>query len=443
MFDSKDKLVLHGLSANNPVETVGSCPIPVRFYDDSIEIKFYILNEVTNIPFDGLLGKDFLQNESATIDYESHTLTLRSETVPISLNCENSGREEVHLINLKARTETLIEIQVENPEIKEGIIPRIQLRRGVYLSKAITKVNKNNKAYATVLNTRIIDQQILPISVWLEPLPRDSIILSLDNSNIGPVSRINLLRKNLRLDHLNAEEKKAVLDICTTYSDIFYFSHDSLTTTNTIQHEISVTNPAPIHTKTYKCPEVHKAEVNKQIEKMLKQGIIVPSISPWSAPLWVVPKKLDASEEKKWRIVIDFRKLNDVTVGDAYPLPNITDILDQLGHSKYFTTLDLASGFHQIPMHDRDQEKTAFTTPLGHYEFMRMPFRFKNAPATFQRLISTVLSGLQGLQCFVYLDDIVIYASSLEEHSKKLISIFDRLRSNNLKLQPEKCEFMQ
>ena len=119
---------------------------------------------------------------------------------------------------------------------------------------------------------------------------------------------------------------------------------------------------------------MHKDEVNKQIEKMLKQGVIVPSISPWSAPLWIVPKKLDASGEKKWRIVIDFRKLTDVTVGDAYPLPDITDILDQLGYSKYFTTLDLASGFHQIPMHDRDREKTAFTTPLGHYEFTRMPF---------------------------------------------------------------------
>lgn len=176
---------------------------------------------------------------------------------------------------------------------------------------------------------------------------------------------------------------------------------------------------------------------------MLKQGIIKPSVSLYSSPLWVVPRKLDASGERKWRLVIDYRKLNEVTAGDSYPLPNIQDILYQLGHSVYFTTLDLASGFHQIAMNPKDEEKTAFSTPLRHYQFARMPFGLKNAPSTFQRLMNTVLSGLQGLQCFVYLDDIVIYASSIPEHSVKLKSIFDRLRTNNLKLQPDKCEFMR
>ena len=205
---------------------------------------------------------------------------------------------------------------------------------------------------------------------------------------------------------MNSDEKTSVLDICMEYDDIFHLLDDILTTTNAIEHQIHVTDPTPIYTKSYRYPEVHKLEVKKQIDKMLKQGIIRPSISPWSAPLWIVPKKLDASGEQKWRIVIDFRRLNDVTVGDAYPLPNIEDILDQLGHSKYFTTLDLASGFHQIPMRDSDKQKTAFTTPLGHYEFSRMPFGLKNAPATFQRLMNSILTGLQGLQCFVYLDDI-------------------------------------
>lgn len=94
---------------------------------------------------------------------------------------------------------------------------------------------------------------------------------------------------------------------------------------------------------------------------------------------------------------MDFRKLNDIAIGDAYPLPNIKDIPDSLGQSKYFTTLDLASGFHQIPMKKSDQPMTAFTTPLGHYEFTRMPFRLKNALATFQRLMKTVLTGSQGI----------------------------------------------
>jgi len=118
-------------------------------------------------------------------------------------------------------------------------------------------------------------------------------------------------------------------------------------------------------------------------------------------------------------LVIDFRALNEKTLGDAYPLPNINDILDQIGSAKYFSVFDLASGFYQIPMSETDAPKTAFSTPFGHYEFKHMPFGLKDAPATFQRLMDRVLSGFQGIELFVYLDDIVIYASSLTEHNKK------------------------
>ena len=118
-------------------------------------------------------------------------------------------------------------------------------------------------------------------------------------------------------------------------------------------------------------------------------------------------------------MIIDYRALNEKTIGDAYPLPNITEILDQLGSAKYFSVFDLASGFHQIPMNKADASKTAFSTPHGHYEFTRMPFGLKNAPATFQCLMDQTLSGLQGSEIFVYLDDIVLYASSLQEHNAK------------------------
>ncbi|CAF4918814.1 unnamed protein product [Pieris macdunnoughi] len=128
---------------------------------------------------------------------------------------------------------------------------------------------------------------------------------------------------------------------------------------------------------------------------MLSQYIIKPSTSPWSFPIWIVPKKLDSLGETKWRIVIDYRKLNDITVGESYPIPQINEILDQLGQSKYFTTLDLCSGFHQISISEKDTPKTAFTVPQGHFEFKRMPFGLKNTPATFQRLMNTALAGLQ------------------------------------------------
>ncbi|XP_047025498.1 uncharacterized protein LOC124634121, partial [Helicoverpa zea] len=175
---------------------------------------------------------------------------------------------------------------------------------------------------------------------------------------------------------------------------------------------------------------------------MLDQKIIIPSNSPWSSPIWVVPKKLDASGQRKWRVVIDYRKLNDITIGETYPIPQITEILDQLGKSQYFTTLDLASGFHQIPIAAEDAPKTAFSVPQGHFEFTRMPFGLKNAPSTFQKLMNTCLSGLQGSRCFVYLDDIVVYSPDLASHIQNLSAVFEKLRTYNLKLQPDKCEFL-
>jgi len=220
---------------------------------------------------------------------------------------------------------------------------------------------------------------------------------------------------------------------------------------------------------------VHKEEINKQVGTLLHDSIIEPSTSPYNFPLWIVPKKADSAGNKRWRMVIDYRALNEKT--------NITDILDQLGNAKYFSVFDLASGFHQIPMDPKDAPKTAFSTPYGHYQFKRMPFGLillkcnsfhilsvyiapsesdvdfhntldeleavirragsrKNAPATFQRLMDNVLMGLQGNELFVYMDDIVIYARSLQEHVIKFERLMQCLRNANLKLQPDKCEFL-
>jgi len=193
------------------------------------------------------------------------------------------------------------------------------------------------------------------------------------------------LRKQLRLEHLNKEEKKAVEEICEDFCDIFHLEEDTLTCTTAIAHEITTrVDSAPVNVRSYRLPEKHKEEVNRQITKMLDDGIIRPSMSQWNAPLLVVPKKTDASGKQKLRIVVDFRKLNNLTIGDSFSLPNITDILDQLGNAKYFSTLDLASRYHQIPMQDKHKNKTAFSTPYDHFEFNRMPFGLKNAPVIYK-----------------------------------------------------------
>lgn len=399
------------------------------------------MTENHNLPHDGILGNDFLLSNGAVINLNKSQLFLASLETPIKLFCKNENSSKA--FTLEPRSETVIEVDILNQNITEGICPQINIAEGVYLAKSLVKVN-NGKALTTILNTANRKLRINKIQLELEPfLENTSRILNYnENNSINIQDRLKLLHENLRLTHLNSEEKRSVLNICDEYNDIFLLPHDKLTCTEVLKHEIRVTDNTPISSKIYRFPEVHKKELDKQINKMLKQGIIRNSVSPYNSPLWIVPKKRDASGEQKWRIVVDFRKLNNVTVGDSFPLPNIEDILDQLGHSKYFTTLDLASGFHQLQMHKDDVCKTAFSTPSGHYEYLRMPFGLKNAPSTFQRLMTIALSGLQGLQCFTYLDDVVIFASSLEEHSDKLRNVFDRLRTNSLLLQPDKCEFM-
>lgn len=262
-----------------------------------------------------------------------------------------------------------------------------------------------------------------------------------NNYNFHKPSKLDLSK--IRVNHLNEEEQCSILKLCQEFSDIFYKENEPLTFTNRIKHQIKTVDEQPVYSKSYRYPFVHRQEVEDQIKKMLDSNIIRPSNSPWSSPIWVVPKKVDASGKRKWRVVIDFRKLNEKSIDDKYPLPNINDLLDKLGKCQYFTTLDLASGFHQIEMDEKDVEKTAFNTENGHFEFLRMPFGLKNAPATFQRVMDNILRGIQNEKCLVYLDDIIVYSTSLQEHIERLRTVFQRLREANFKIQLDKSEFLR
>ena len=140
------------------------------------------------------------------------------------------------------------------------------------------------------------------------------------------------------------------------------------------------------------------------------------------------------------RFCLDYRKLNKFTVKDSYPLPRTDSVLDLLSGSKWFSTLDLASGFHQIEVHPSDREKTAFCTHQGLFEFDVMPYGLCNSPSTFQRLMDFLLAGLNWKMCLVYMDDICIFASSFETHIERLNEVFEQLKRANLKLKPSKCK---
>jgi hypothetical protein len=262
---------------------------------------------------------------------------------------------------------------------------------------------------------------------------------------LNNVERVAKLNERLRLDHI-VEGADAIRSICAEYADVFKLPGDKLTATNAAMHSIltpGVSEGRAITLKNYRLAEAHKQEVNDQVEQMIRDEVIAPSKSEWNFPLVIIPKRPDSTGKRKWRICVDFRKLNEVSVGDSFPLPNIQDILDKIGKARYFTALDCYSGFHQIPIRREDRSKTAFSTPTGHFEYLRMPFGLKAAPATFQRMMNCVLRDSIGDRCFVYIDDVLILGETLAEHHAKLRDVFEQFRKFNIKVEPDKCEFLR
>jgi hypothetical protein len=171
---------------------------------------------------------------------------------------------------------------------------------------------------------------------------------------------------------------------------------------------------------------------------MLQEGVVTPSRSPWSSPIVLVNKR-----NGEVRFCVDYRRLNTITKKDVYPLPRIDDSLNALGCAKYFSTFDLASGYWQIPMTEADKEKTAFTSHYGLFQFEVMPFGLCNAPATFQRHMDLLFAGLKWTSCLIYLNDIIVFSPTFEDHLKDLRQVFMRLQDANLQLKPTKCSICQ
>ena len=248
--------------------------------------------------------------------------------------------------------------------------------------------------------------------------------------------RINQLKEVLGINtmQLSEEQRVQLIQLIGNYSDVFALNDAELGCTNVVCHSIDTGDGRPVKQQPYRTPFIHRETISRMIEEMEGQGVVQPSMSPWASPVVLVPKK-DGSK----RFCIDYRRLNALTKRDVYPLPRIDDILDAAGGAKYFTSLDLASGYWQVELDQDAREKSAFTTHRGLFEFTRMPFGLCNAPATFQRLMQIILTGLEGKSCFVYLDDILVVSNTFEDHLSHLSEVLMRLRRAGLRLKPKKC----
>ena len=275
-----------------------------------------------------------------------------------------------------------------------------------------------------------------------------------NNSNKTPINRVNKLatsqhgtshwpeplvelynRSITKLDSNCKEQLHAVLD---KYVDVFAKSPHNMGRTSVVTHTIDTGSAKPIKQQPRRPPMAFAADERSIIEEQLKAGVIKESTSPWASPC-VYVKKRDGST----RQCIDYRRLNEVTRKDAYPLPRVSDCLDSICGAKYFSTLDLQTGYWQIEVAEEDKPKTAFVTRDGLFEYQTMPFGLCNGTSSFQHCMELVLRGLQWDILLIYLDDVILFSSTIEDHIRRLDQVFARFQKAGLKLKPSKCELLQ
>jgi len=239
-----------------------------------------------------------------------------------------------------------------------------------------------------------------------------------------------------QLSHLPRQIENKLRLLFKKHETNFASSMLQLGKTSITLHEINTTTDEPIWVRPFKTPITQRSILKNYIELLLQHGIIRKSTSPYSAPILFVTKK-----NGELRLCVDFRKLNSVTIKNKFPLPRIEDVFDSLFGAQFFSTLDLFSGFWQIEVKEEDRKKTAFTCEFGHYEFNRLPFGLCNAPASFQTTMNIALDDVLYHHAMVYLDDIIIFSHSIEEHIEHVDQVITLISKAGLKIKPEKCEF--
>ena len=234
-----------------------------------------------------------------------------------------------------------------------------------------------------------------------------------------------------KLSHLPLVQRKELAEVITQYREVF---RDVPSKTNLIEHDVDVGDSAPIKQHPYRVSPMKKELLDKEVQYMLKNDIIEESQSNWSSPCILVPK-----HDGGFRFCTDFRKVNDKTKSDSFPIPRIADCIDQIGNAKFVSTFDMLKGYWQVPLTQRAREISAFVTPSGLYQYKVMPFGMKNAPATFQRMVNKLVRDIDG--CEGYIDDVVIFSDNWSDHIRQIERFFQIMREAKLTINLMKSEF--
>lgn len=435
---------------------------------------------------DGLLGWDLLHKLGAVVDVANQGVTFRSGSLEISQlvdvlsdrgtlhprdnalqgrgsqqpirpqkspevtsGCEKNYRrakERVRnilvqagaTVTIPAYSEQMIEARTDAATEEEVVVEPIeQPQAGLRVARSLSRP-QDQRIWIKVANlsARPLPVQRRQILGLAEPMPE----MDLEEVNLD-CNGLTQAVVGEKLKHLDREEAEVIEKVLWRYSSVFE-APGKEGCRSSVQHRIPTGDNRPITKRPYRVPHHLRPVVEEHLAEMLDKGVIVPSSSPWSAPVVLVPKKT-SDGSLKYRFCTDFRALNTITKADAYPLPLIQETLEHLGQSRYYSTLDLVCGYHQIPISPEDQEKTAFTTVGGHFEYRRMAFGLSGAPATFQRYMDNLLAAIKGPECLVYLDDVIIFSGTIAEHAVRLGNVLACFERANLKVNLKKCRFAQ
>ncbi|UYV68065.1 hypothetical protein LAZ67_5002947, partial [Cordylochernes scorpioides] len=398
----------------------------IKFDDKTITHQFVIMRTHLRI---FILGRDFLKKMNAKID-------CQREIIKYDLT-ENRDVIKYQQKKIKSAKDAII------PELSIKLINAfVEAEDGEYIIEENHKMFQTNGLRLARSLINVVNKETY---IWItNPYPRPLKILKNQTLCFGSQpAEVNLMEESEQKEHeepqfqinenLAYTEKEQLKQVLERYEDLF---SSGLGRSNLAKHRIDTEGAKPIKHKPYRVSAKEREIIKEQIDEMLRDGIIRPSSSPWSFPVILVKKR-----DGKYRFCVDYRKLNDVTVKDVYPIPRIDEVLDTLQGSKYFSAIDLKSGYWQVEVEEKDKEKTAFTTAHGLYEFNVMPFGLCNAPATFERNMENMLGNLRWQICLCYLDDVIIYSSDFSTHLKRIEAVLKCFREANLKLNNKKCQF--
>ena len=446
LYKSADKK-LRGFGEDSEIYVKGKVTVSISIAGlASAPVEFYVVKD-SSMNCSVLLGLNFLEDHYMLIDTVHRTLRYCppvGDKIDIDLFHKTDIVSTVRTLikeTIPARTRCQIKVRISNKDLFEGQTGYFQpdydncSNAGVIFAYSLNTVDEGAiiiealNVYDSVIN---IDKNTVIGNFKCDHVNFAETII--DNSDIDDAAALfDLSQTELTRDQI--QKVRAVLN---KYHMAISKHENDLGHTQTVSHSIDVQG-APPHKQRYRRLQGNlREEVETEIKRLEEKGIIEPSHSAWCSPIVPVRKK-----DKSLRLCIDYRLLNAKTKLDSFPLPNMEDILSNLKDSVYFSTLDMAKGYYQIPVEDESRELTAFSSGNLLYQFKVLPFGVANGVATYQRLMSLVLAGIAWDVCIAYIDDLIVLGRSFNEHLANLEIILDRLSAHNLKIKPSKCDLFK